>query len=133
MSLKSFISAYIECALWSSHDDSDPETGGEPLDRNYSREDLAPEALARIEEDCRDFYDANEPTWRDRYVYNGWDEDERAGHDFWLTRNHHGAGFWDRDWLQEPGENIGETLTQACRPYGEVYLYIGDDGKIYHD
>lgn len=21
-----------------------------------------------------------------------------AGHDLWLTRNGHGAGFWDGDW-----------------------------------
>jgi|TARA_R110000744_G_scaffold366338_1_gene475354 hypothetical protein len=25
-------------------------------------------------------------------------ECERIGHDFWLTRNGHGAGFWDGDW-----------------------------------
>ena len=26
------------------------------------------------------------------------DQCERIGHDFWLTRNGHGAGFWDGDW-----------------------------------
>jgi hypothetical protein len=49
-----------------------------------------------------------------------------AGHDFWLTRNHHGAGFWDRDL----GE-VGEQLTEAAQTYKEVDLYVGDDGKIY--
>lgn len=30
--------------------------------------------------------------------------DQRLGHDFWLTRNGHGAGFWDRDELGPIGE-----------------------------
>jgi len=44
---------------------------------------------------------------------------EQAGHDFWLSRNGHGTGFWDRDssyysdhvrdWLQRKSEQFGET------------------------
>ncbi len=44
---------------------------------------------------------------------------EQAGHDFWLSRNGHGTGFWDRDssyygdhvrdWLQRKAEQFGET------------------------
>lgn len=30
---------------------------------------------------------------------------ERFGHDFWLTRNGHGTGFWDRDELAVPTAN----------------------------
>ena len=50
-----------------------------------------------------------------------------AGHDFWLTRCGHGAGFWDGD-RPEPAATV---LTKASKAYGEVDLYIGDDGKVY--
>ena len=29
--------------------------------------------------------------------YQGSDLSSLAGHDFFLTRNRHGAGFWDKD------------------------------------
>ena len=48
-----------------------------------------------------------------------------CAHDFWLTRNGHGVGFWDRDL----GE-VGDKLTKACE-YTEVDLYVGDDNKLY--
>jgi hypothetical protein len=44
---------------------------------------------------------------------------EYAGHDFWLTRNHHGAGFWDGDWEQ----SAGEKLTALAESFGEFNLY----------
>ena len=48
-----------------------------------------------------------------------------AGHDYWLTRNDHGAGFWDRDL----GE-IGNRLTASCENQN-IDLVKGDDGKLY--
>lgn len=45
-----FTRAYIEAALWASTDDD-----GEPLDRNYSEANLAPETLERIIVDCERF------------------------------------------------------------------------------
>jgi len=53
--------------------------------------------------------------------------DEQLGHDLWLTRNHHGAGFWDRGYDEE----IGKKLTDAAQELGGTDLYIGDDGEIY--
>jgi len=52
----------------------------------------------------------------------------QAGHDFVLTRNGHGAGFWDGDWRDTPYANMFENGSKA---YGEFNLYLGDDGKIY--
>lgn len=46
--------------------------------------------------------------------------------DFILTRNHHGAGFWDRG----IGE-AGRKLTEMSHAYGTVGLYHGDDGKLH--
>ena len=48
------------------------------------------------------------------------------GHDFWLTRNREGAGFWDGFW----GED-GDTLTELAQEFPEVDVYVGDDGLLY--
>lgn len=50
----------------------------------------------------------------------------QAGHDFALTRNGHGAGFWDGDWPV-----YGDLLTKASESFGEIDPYAGDDGLIY--
>jgi hypothetical protein len=108
-----FTWTYIDCALWSSLDD------GVPLDTNYDATDLAPETLEKMKADCASF---QEQHWESicRNL-------SRAGHDFWLMRNHHGAGFWDSDWPEE----VGDELTAACQLWGEVDLSLGDDGRIY--
>ncbi len=49
------------------------------------------------------------------------------GHDFWLTRNGHGAGFWDRDL----GE-VGDKLTKIAESFGSVYLYVFKN-ELYHE
>jgi hypothetical protein len=116
--MDSFTRSYLEAALWSSMDDAD-KRGGEPLDANYSPSDIAPDTLARIEADCRAFQ-------RDNAADIG-TEFERAAHDFWLTRNRHGAGFWDGDWPTD----AGERLTAASHAAGEFELYVGDDGLLH--
>ncbi len=114
-----FLDSYIETALWSSTDESD-ESGGSPLDDNYGPNDLAPETLSEMRADTEDFVMANR---HDIYANL-----TRAGHDFWLTRNGHGTGFWDdARWAKE----MGARLTENAKAYGEYHLYIGDDGKIY--
>ncbi len=124
--LDSFTKQYIATALWSSTDDAD-----EPLDRNYSESDLAPTALEQIIADCAKFQAENEHLFTDENnLHRGPDCDdatERAGHDFWLTRNGHGVGFWDGGW-EEPAAT---QLTNAAHAFGECDLYVGDDGKLY--
>lgn len=47
------------------------------------------------------------------------------GHDFALTRNRHGAGFWDR------GYGIaGDLLTEAAKVYGSHSIMIDAYGAI---
>ncbi len=119
--LDSFTRQYMETALWSSTDES-RDDGGDPLDKNYSIDDIAPETRAKMIADCADFQER----FGDVIVAGGADF-ERAGHDFWLTRNGHGAGFWDGDWP----EPQATELTNASKEYGEFYLYVGDDGEIH--
>ena len=123
--LDGFTKAYIQAALWSSTDDN-----GVPLDSDYSVLDLAPETLKRMTLDCHNFQtDMGEIIAAAECSRSDGDytQFERAGHDFWLTRNGHGAGFWDGDW-SEPEATI---LTEAAHKFGEFDLYVGDDGMIY--
>ncbi len=116
--MDAFTQAYVGAALWSSMDNAD-DRGGEPLDANYGLGDIAPETVARMVEDCETFQRDNAGD-----IAGG---SERAGHDFWLTRNGHGAGIWDGDWPEE----AGERLAVASHAYGSYELYVGDDGLIH--
>ncbi len=53
-----FLDGYLETALWSSHDESD-ESGGEPMDQNYTTEDIADECLQKMQQDAQKFFDDN--------------------------------------------------------------------------
>lgn len=124
MDVDKFLRAYCVAALWSSTDEN-----GEPLDAVFSFDDIAPETLASMREDCADFIKANAADlaeYAERMANEQWSGEERAGHDFWLTRNGHGAGFWDRGLGA-----LGERLSEAASVYGGVDLYAGDDGRIY--
>lgn len=114
-----FVDSYIRTALWSSNDESDDSGGGEPLDRNYSESDLTKEALKKMTADADRFYRENRED-----LASG--TDSLGGHDFWLTRNGHGAGFWDGDWP----EPQASRLTAASKRFGESSLYVSR-GKIH--
>jgi hypothetical protein len=119
-----FTSAYIECALWSTNNKSDP-SGGEPLDTHYGKKNIHPSTLADMVADCKYFQEENSDdiaTWDGDTTC-----DEQAGHDFWLNRNGHGCGFWDGDWPEESGGR----LDKAAEAYGDYNLYVGGDGRIY--
>lgn len=112
--------SYAHAALWSSTDESD-ESGGEPMDKNYSEEDIAEETLIEMRRDCEEFV-RKAPALINASGLSA----EQVGHDFWLTRNGHGAGFWDRGLGK-----IGDALTNAAKTFGSYDLYVGDDGMIY--
>jgi hypothetical protein len=57
------------------------------------------------------------------------DEWDYAAHDFILTRNHHGSGFWDGDWVAPWGDRL-TTLAQTF-PQLESYLDDNDTLQLY--
>jgi len=97
-------------------------------DQPDSEAELAPEALTRIKADCAEFQAVSADLLEQACDRDGYTL-ERAGHDFWLTRNGHGAGFWDRNELD--GDGLGDALTSAAKGFGEVWSYAGDDNLIY--
>ena len=124
IALDAFVRGYLVCALWSSTD-----YDGEPLNDNYDETDIAPQCLAGMRADCVSFIDAQMEDLKQYVARMSRDEGEAwssAGHDFWLTRNGHGAGFWDRGL----GE-LGDRLSAAAKVYQGQDLYVGDDGKLY--
>lgn len=106
--------AYLECALWADLRDE----SGEPLDE-YTIFDFGTEARDAARVELEDFVaQAGE-------LLEGM-QPAQIGHDFWLTRNGHGAGFWDRGLGAR-----GEELTRIAKSYSERSPYVGDDGKVY--
>lgn len=133
--LDEFLAAYIEAALWSSTDDD-----GQPLDKSYGMDDNAPDTLARMRADCTTFLahplGGQLIAIAERLEAEGkWSLPsgahcsvmEYAGHDFWLTRNSHGCGFWDGDWPK----GIGEGLDRLSKGFGTYDLFVGEDNRIY--
>lgn len=49
-------------------------------------------------------------------------------HDYWLTRNHHGAGFWDRGL-----GDLGDRLTFAAQSDSEYSVWESVDGTAHVD
>ena len=115
MNIENILKHYMVCALWSSTDEE-----SNPLDDEYCISDIAPETVETMREDVTSFVASN----ADLLEESGLCE-EQIGHDFWLTRNGHGAGFWDRGL----GE-IGEEITKNVKPFGGVDLYVFE-GKVY--
>lgn len=127
---ESFVQAYWTCALWSSTEyaeptssDGEPEEIG-PMDANYGIGDIEAATLEEGENDCRDFVLENLADLI-AYCANHGQSMSQAGHDFWLTRNGHGAGFWDRGLGA-----LGDRLSDAAKVYGSVDLYVTADGTV---
>ena len=110
---KKALDSYLETALWSSND------GDDPLDDKYGIRDIDKSTLNQAKKDLQKFWKLAKD------LLKGEDE-KQVAHDFWLTRNGHGAGFWDGDYGDK-----GDALTKIANKFGEINLYVGDDGKIY--
>jgi hypothetical protein len=138
------LQAYVQTALWSSTGDN-----AEPLDRGRDMDDLAPITRLIMERELNHFFklleiiQVTDPALSQGELQHGlatglsctqslydvvteFTDDEHIAHDFWLTRNRHGAGFWDGDYGK-----YGDQLTSIAKTFSEVDLYIGDDNLIY--
>lgn len=129
-SLDKLTMAYVECALWSSTVSIEGhEHDGDPMDKHYSIYNIHPESLDRMAAQCAKFQRDNEQwiTEEHRITVSEFTADEMAGHDFWLTRCGHGAGFWDGDWSKE----AGAAMTEYSERAGVRDLHVGDDGFVH--
>jgi hypothetical protein len=104
-----FFRGYVDCAEWLLPTDTGESDSINRDDiRGWSRS-----VVRTMRADCRDFYRANRADLLD-YVETTGRGMESAGMDFYLTRERHGAGFWDR------GHAACLTrLTDAAHGFGE--------------
>jgi hypothetical protein len=110
--------SYIEAMLWSSVCDDD---SNESITDNHSIHDLSVEAMAIVDEDVKKFIELSQPILdkSDKDYYDG-----DIGHNFWLNRNGHGAGFWSGGF-----PDIGDELSELCKQFKEQMPY-NYNGKI---
>lgn len=117
MKYDEFTQAYIECALWSTPDPTDTGDTPRPADVRFDSSNMPPALLADMAADCKEFQEDNADLLAEI-------DDSQAGQDFWLTREGHGAGFWDRG----HADDIGDKLMAAAKAYGN-----GSDAFYNHD
>jgi hypothetical protein len=114
--IEQFMDQYIETALQTSMDDN-----GKPMDRTFGPDAIDPETKKAMLRDCSRFTRENKKLLDG----SGMDESDQA-HNFWLSRNGHGSGFWDRGLGP-----LGDELHKVAKRFGEYDLYVGDDGYIH--
>lgn len=117
---KNFINQYLITALWSSCDEN-----GDSLDDNFDASFIDLYSIKESIKDCLEFIKlAEDENLLDDVSYS------TAGHDFWLTRNGHGVGFWDGDYPKK----IGDRLTELSKNFNELdcssYVLHDDTVKI---
>ncbi len=117
--LKKSMKQYFETMLWSSTDRMD-----KPLDKEFSISDISDKLKEKSKKDLIAFAEYCEKNCKKELEEYLSEEDYGTfGHDFWLSRNGHGAGFFDR------GTGY-KDLQKAAKTFGEVDVYDTDDGEV---
>ena len=111
--------SHIDTAIWSSTDDE-----GNPLDKLNLK-------LSRSAKVCLDydlvkfFYLACYQLRQGNFVEFESDINDlgfdlsNVAHDFWLTRNEHGTGFWDKNYV-----TFTTPLNNLSKKFNQVNLYV---------
>ena len=128
--LSAFTRGYIEAALFCGvelpygHPDGDHRRNDDA-----AFDDIDARTLQEMRRDCVRFQ--RNPIVRPllKQAYERGYTVVQAGHDFWFTRNGHGAGFWDRKELDKDG--LGDALSEQCKKFGEYSLFTADDETVY--
>jgi hypothetical protein len=107
--INQIIHHYLHCALWTEELDS------------FQLEDIHAKSVTQALADCNKFVE-KAGSLLDNLT------EEQIGHDFWLSRNGHGAGYWDRGL----GE-VGDKLTAICKEFKgmDVFAPEFEGDKIY--
>lgn len=107
---------YLECAIFA---DLPEEYIGE-----FSSEDIAKESLEEARKDVDQFKSKSVELLKEM------DKDtlNRAGMDFWYSRNGHGTGFFDREELY--GKEVSEKLQETSESFPTKNLFV-EDGKVH--
>ena len=117
---RDFVGQYIHTGLWA---DSYPEAMSD-----YANGDIKLEAhsLKYVMVDCLAFLG------KFGCYLDGDAMREQAAHDFYLTRNGHGTGFWDRDANTYGSSRLRDQMDEFAQSFGPNELEI-DTGEYRYD
>jgi hypothetical protein len=148
--LKQILKGYLDAALWTEEerlndeqgeyyyveddDESDESSELEKLIKltnnfkqksieSFSKDDIEPNSLIKAYLDIKNFINTAGYFVEEAVEEHGY---EQLGHDIWLTRNRHGAGFFDRGYDDE----TEKALMDAAHKLKEVDLFINDNLKL---
>ena len=111
------IEGYLECAGWLVNESYDENTGRVTTEERDDRGGpFSPLAVAHASDAVRDFLALIDGEDLDVYLSGRSMHD--LGADLWLSRNGHGAGFFDRG-----REDAYARLQDDASSYGEAYAY----------
>lgn len=143
--LKEILEGYLETALWTEEEyltgeynsddesDEDYDTDDEIEKMVHTKtpttvrtfnihEDFEDNSIVKAYLDIKKFIKmAGADAVMEAINENGYDT---LGHDIWLSRNGHGAGFIDHFYDHE------EVLKQAARDLGTIYIYRNNNDKL---
>ncbi len=141
--LNAVLRGYVDAALWATPIGDDfaerhnvatgedwcGDTG--MADFGFTAADIDTAGMASMREDVAAMVEAAGEDFDAYCLSRGYNEaqstvEEYFGHDFLLSRDGHGAGFWDRGLGA-----LGERLHALAKPFGESGLYVGDDSILY--
>lgn len=123
--IETIVDAELATLLWSEHRVSPEGDDMGGFDEDYDSGDATPELRTELANELDYVNDEGSPllhdaisAYRDHY---GSSEEwlSRFGHDMALTRNGHGAGFWDRGL---PGD-AGDVLTDWAKSLGSLRVF----------
>lgn len=128
--IDAMVNGYLTCQLWAQRNmDSDDDR---MLDADYGRYDIADEYVDTVADEFRALV-AEHPIavrmFLSHYDYRSeyadcQDRSALFGHDYYLTREHHGAGFWDRGLSGD----LGRYLTDIAHSAGSAET-LWDNGN----
>ena len=116
--IEKMTSNYLESALFTDEERLKEDVNDEYLDLEISN---ALKSNAKL--DCTEFI---KRCIESNITLDGYNLSQ-LGHDFWLTRNGHGTGFWDR---KEIYRGNADDLSKIASTFGTVNLFIDSSGKI---
>lgn len=129
--MQSMIRAYMVCLLWTMPGPDDDENPGD----RFTIDRFTREARIVCIADCLEFLNRVRQAGLVTWLYGTGPEftgygPDNLGHDLALSRNGHGAGFFDRKALEldaglwatiprQTGRTLGDTLQDIARGMGE--------------
>lgn len=149
--INEILKGYIDCALWTeeerlkqendtySEEDEEDYNDMSEIDKivstqskfnsksfdSFTSEDIDVNSKIEAYKDIKKFIQSSgDKAIEEAISENGLDS---LGMDIWLTRNRHGAGFFDRGYKNQ------DILEKSALDLGEKYLVIGDDGLLYFE